>query len=258
MKKIEMLYAGIFLAATVAFTSCTQNKNNENEAGEDGQSEMMSEDDHHEEGEAHDHHTESEMDEGHGHEGHDEMVLEMGDNRTWTPSGNGTDLIQSDFHFITGSVENIKPEVKEVDGSKVLELSTDGTPAVFVFHNQYGNVGMIATLKQMNFKGTIELIHHAKDLSSYEFVSINGNNMKLGRVVNGTEKVFDKSTFQTSSDWIPLKVTAAGTHYKGYIGNKTVTHGHGDKMEDGFVGIKLDGTGKIQLKSIEVAILEDE
>jgi len=29
-------------------------------------------------------------------------------------------------------------------------------------------------------------------------------------------------------------------------------------MEKGFIGIMLEGTGKVQLKSIETAILEDE
>merc|ERR1711974_281253 len=115
--------------------------------------------------------------------------------------------------------------------------------------------GMIATLKKLDFKGTIRLIHHAKDDSNYEFVSIIDNKMKLGRVINGTEKVFDESTFEVDSDWVPLKVTAAGTHFKGYIGDKTITHGHGDKMENGFVGVMLEGNGKVLIKSVEIAVL---
>jgi len=57
--------------------------------------------------------------------------------------------------------------------------------------------------------------------------------------------------------WMPLKVTAAGTHYKGYISNKTITHGHDDTMDDGFIGLMLDGKGTIQVKSVEVAVLEN-
>jgi hypothetical protein len=232
------LYTGIILAASVTLSSCTQNKKSENESEEGDHTEMM--------------------DEGHDNGSHDERAMKMGENKTWTPSGNGSDLINSDFHFIAGGPENIKPEVKQVNGSAVLELNADGTPAAFVFHNQYGNIGMIATLKIIDFKGTIRLIHHAKDLSKYEFVSVNGSNMTLGRMINGTEKVFDESKFEASSDWMSLKVTAAGTHYKGYIGDKNITHGHGDKMEKGFVGIMLNGKGKVQIKSVEIAILEDE
>lgn len=248
------IYAGILMAAIVSITACSKGKKSEEAASDEHEHSEMLEEGHHNEAEAHEH----KGGEDH-HGGHDQMAMETGDNKTWTPSGNGADLIKSDFHFITGSAENIKPEVKEVDGNQVLELTADGTPAAFVFHNQYGNVGMIATLKKLDFKGTIRLIHHANDLSNYEFVSINGNNMKLGRVVNGTEKTFDESTFDAGvDDWMTLKVTAAGTHYKGYIGDKTITHGHGDKMDKGFVGIMLNGTGKIQIKSIEIAVLEDE
>lgn len=247
------VYAGIFLLATVAFTSCTQNNKSEDKSA-DGDHAGMMEEGHHKEGEAHEH----DEAESHEHGSHNEMAGEMGDNKTWTPSGNGADLIKSDFHFITGSAENIKPEVKEVDGSQVLELTADGSPTAFVFHNQYDNVGMIATLKRLDFSGTIRLLYHAQDLSNYEFVSINGSNMQLGRVLNGTEKVFDESQFEASADWISLKATAAGTHYKGYIGDKAITHGHGDKMNKGFVGIMLDGRGKVQIKSIETAVLEDE
>jgi len=258
MKNLKTtLYGGFFLVAAVAFTSCTQNKNSDNESKEVDSTEMM-EKNHHEEGEAPEHGEVSGEERAHEHGSHDEMIMEMGGNKTWIPSGSGAELIQSDFHFISGSAENIKPEVKLVNGSAVLELNADGTPVAFVFHNQYDNIGMIAALKKLDFLGTISVIHHAKDLSNYEFVSIDGSNMKLGRVVNGKEEVFDESEFAANSDWMSLKVTAAGTHYKGYMDDKNITHGHGDKMEKGFVGIMLEGKGKVQIKSIEIAVLENE
>ena len=81
--------------------------------------------------------------------------------------------------------------------------------------------------------------------------------MKLGRVVNGDVKIFDEKSF-ASSEWINLRVSAAGSHFKGYIGSKTITHGHGDKMPDGYVGIMVEGTGVLQIKSIELVPMEDE
>lgn len=243
---------GILLMVIAITVSCSQGKKSEQaESDEHEPTEMMEEKGHHE-GEAHDH----DEGEAHHHGDHDEMT--MGDNKIWTPHGNGADLIRSDFHFLVGSQSNIKPQVVQVDGTNVLELIADGSPVAFVFHNQYGNVGEIVTFKSLDFQGTIKVVHHAQDQSNYEFVSITGTNMKLGRVVNGTEKIFDEGTFENAPDWMDLKVTAAGTHYKGYIGDKTVTHGHGDKMENGYVGIMLDGQGKLQIKSIETAVLEDE
>lgn len=261
MKYLKLVfYSTILVTGASLLSSCSQGNNSEQSGSEEQEhSEMMEEnEDHHQDGHGEHEHEHGEASGEHQHGGHGEMAMESGGNTTWTPSGNGAELIKSDFHFITGGLENINPVVKEANGNNVLELTADGTPAAFVFHSQYGNVGMIATLKKLDFKGTIKLIHHAKDLANYEFVAVSGNNMKLGRVVNGNEEVFDESKFDVPAGWTPLKVTAAGTHYKGYIGGKTITHGHGDVMDDGFIGLMLDGKGTIQVKSIEVAVLEDE
>lgn len=237
----RLFFSGALLSVMIGITSCSQDKKSEQAEAEGQEHLEMKEKGHHQKEETHSHGETS----GNGHGTHAEM--KMGQNKTWTPSGNGIDLIKSDFHFITGNLENINPVVKEVDGEQVLELDSDGTPAAFVFHNQYGNVGMIVKLKKLDFTGTISLIHHAKDLTSYDFIAIKGQNMKLGRVVNGQEDVFDEGDFDSGNDWMSLKVTAAGTHFKGYVDEKTVTHGHGDKMANGFVGIMVDGKGKIQI-----------
>jgi len=253
MKKLQLLfYAIIFLTGTVVFSSCSQSKKGKlAESGEPEHSEMTEDMNHEEEKQEHE--------SSESHSDHGEVTNDAGGSKTWTPSGNGADLIRSDFHFITGGIENIKPDVKQGnDGSSLLELTANGTPAAFVFHNKYGNVGLVALIKRLDFKGTLKVIHHAKNLSNYEFVAIKGNHMKLGRIVNGEDNIYDESEFSTDAAWISLKVSAAGSHYKGYIGDKTIAHGHGDKMEDGFVGLMVEGTGKIQVKSIEIARLEDE
>ncbi len=259
MKHLKLiLYITILVTSTYMLSSCSQgNKNKQDNSEGQEYSEMMKENQGHIEG--NDEQRQSETSGKQHNAGQDEMMaLKTGGNTTWTPNGNGPELIKADFHFITGSIENINPEVTTVEGSQVLELTADGTKAAFVFHSQYGNVGMIATLKKPDFKGTIKLIHHAKDMANYEFVAVSENIMKLGRVVNGNETVFDESKIDVTTGWVPLKVTAAGTHYKGYIGNKAITHGHSDKMDDGFIGLMLDGKGTVQVKSIEVAVLEDE
>jgi len=178
---------------------------------------------------------------------------------TWRPTGDGLSLITSDFHFITGSLEDIQPEViKETDDISILSLTLKGSPASFVFHQTYGNVGLAANLNLKDFNGTVKLIHHTIDVENYEFVSINASNMKLGRVVNGVENIFDEKKYEVISDWTELRVSAAGTHFKGYIGSETITHGHGDKMNDGYVGLMINGTGNILVKSIEIFKMEDE
>lgn len=244
MKNLKILkisfYAFLFLAGIV-LASCSQSK----KEGTDSV---------HEEAEG-DHHSEAEG----AHSGHSESsTMTDGNSTIWSPKGNGIELINNDFHFVTGAIEDITPEVVQNEaGENVLKMTANGNPAAFAFHKSYGNIGMAAMVNSTSFKGSVKLIHHAQNDTNYEFVSINGTTMKLGRVVNGDVKVFDEKPF-ASSDWVNLRVSAAGSHFKGYIGSKTITHGHGDKMKDGYVGIMVEGTGVLQIKSIELVPMEDE
>ena len=245
MKKIQTIfYALTFLAASLFTISCSQNQKEQ----QDGENERHAE-------EGADQQYEAAPKEG----PHGKMESDDSGAKVWTPGGNGAEF-NSAFHFITGTSEDINPEVIQgEDGKSILTLSGDGTPTAFVFHNNYSNVGLAASIKRGDFDGDLKLIHHAKDGNNYEFVSINANTMKLGRVVDGKETVFDENEFSSiNKDWILLKASAAGTHFKGYIGDKTITHGHGDQMEDGYVGLMIDGTGKIQVESIEVFKLDSE
>ena len=110
-----------------------------------------------------------------------------------------------------------------------------------------------------DFKGDLKFIYHFNNEQNYEFAWVNGNNMKLGRIINGEEKIFDESEFESdSNEWTTLKFSAAGTHFKGYIGETNITHGHGDEMEPGFVGLWIDGTGTLMIRGLEVVNLQEE
>ncbi|MEQ9287806.1 MAG: hypothetical protein RIG77_12900 [Cyclobacteriaceae bacterium] len=240
MKKLKLF---IYPVLFIFFISCSQTRKEGSDAEQD-----------HESGSS----------EGHSHDmadhDHDASEISASASISWMPAGTGEESIKSDFHFLSGSLENIKPVVIQDDrGTKILELTADGTPTSFVFHSKYSNVGLSASIKKVDFTGKIELIHHAKSPSNYEFVSIENSTMQLGRVIDGEQIVLDKAEFeQPVQDWTILKASAAGSHYKGYIGDNNVTHGHADEMEDGYVGIMLIGSGKIQISSIELLSLEDE
>jgi len=193
------------------------------------------------------------------HKDHAAVALNAEESTVWKPSGEGVELIGRDFHFIAGNVDQLNPVVMSEGGENVLQLTTSGDQAAFVFHNKMGNVGIAITLKQDGYEGTLKIIHHAQNTDTYEFVSIKGNSMSQGRIVNGIEKVFDTKSFDsTPGDWMTIRVSAAGTHYKGYLGDKNITHGHGDELDAGYIGIMTEGSGKVAIKSIEVTPLEAE
>lgn len=248
MRYLKMV---IVLVVAVALESCSQGSKESEKHGHDS---MESEGTHDDNAEPQEHGVT-----GEDHSGHDESAMSDIGTKTWSPSDDGTGSILTDFHFITGSIENINPEITQnKDGENVMKITGDGTPVAFVFHQSYGNIGMAVDLNAVGFSGTLKLIHHAQDANNHEYAGVNGSKMTLGRIVDGSEKVFDESDFDNSKAWINLRVSAAGTHYKGNLGSKNITHGHGDKMKDGYVGILLEGTGTVLIKSIEVVPLEDE
>lgn len=193
------------------------------------------------------------------HDHHAAVALSTEETTIWTPSGEGANLIGRDFHFIAGSIDQISPKVMSEDGQNVLQLTTSEEQTAFVFRNKMGNVGIAVTLQRGDYKGTIKIIHHAQNAQTYEYVSINNDTMTQGRVIDGVEEVFDTKNFdKENEDWMTIRVSAAGTHFKGYLGDKNITHGHGDEMEAGYVGVMLEGIGSVVIKSMEVTPLEAE
>jgi len=104
----------------------------------------------------------------------------------------------------------------------------------------------------------LKFVYHFKDESNYEYVSINDNNMELGRVVEGNKKDLDSKSYQLdAADWNTLRFSAAGEHFKGYLNDEMITHGHDEEMEPGFAGIMVNGTGTEMIRSISVVALEE-
>lgn len=238
MKFKKSILAIIFAIGTILFWSaCTSSsKSGENETEE------------------HSHEEESDHDED-GHENDDSTSTEGGNELAWTFSDSDEDIFSKSFHFVMGSAQNL--EVTASGNSAT--FNANGSPTAFVFHNKVGNVGVEASYMLHGFEGEIKLVHHFKDEQNYEFVSVNGDQMKLGRVINGEEDIFDEKSFEAeSTGWIYLRVSAAGSHFKGYIGSETITHGHGDELDPGYAGMMINGKGSFMVKDIKATIMESE
>jgi hypothetical protein len=251
-RKNKITQVLLLVLSLFVITACGKSEKSTNEK-EAEDHEMEAGDDHKMDGDDHDEEA--------GEHEHEAMTTSLSSDETtvWLPSGEGADVIKKDFHFIVGNIDDVNPEVVSEGGESVLVLNPTGSQSAFVFHQQMGNVGIAITLKRSNFNGDLKIIHHAKNGQTYEFVAINGNKMDLGRIVDGVEKLFDNKDFKSNdNEWITIRVSAAGSHFKGYLGDENITHGHGDEMEAGYVGIMTSGTGKITIRSIEVTPLEAE
>jgi len=197
----------------------------------------------------HDHDMESSSMEDHAEADGD------GESYTWVFGPEDEDPFAKSFHFVVGNKEDLNATVTD----NAITLNPASGSAAFVLHKKFENVGGQVEYMLNEFKGDFKFVYHFNNEENHEFVWLNGNNMKLGRIVDGEEEIFEENKFEFDpNEWTTLKFSAAGTHFKGYIGGATITHGHADEMEPGYVGIWIDGAGTLTIRSLEVVILEEE
>ena len=186
-------------------------------------------------------------------EGHDMQNMDhasmMGEAFTWMPSTESMAMMEYKTDNITLATSG------EED---VLMFEPAGQKASCMFKGQQGNVGVTATVKLEKPDAAVKLLHHSTGKDNYEFVAIEGNMMKLGRVENGEEKILDSKEVTLPNDWFTLTVTAAGSHFKGYLNGEMITHGHADEMSPGMLGIVVSGNGAVSVKKVEATPLEAE
>jgi len=244
IKNISRLFYSVILIFTVVFylQSCSQSAQTEDTASE----EEATQD--HEEAEA-------------GDQEHDADTNEEGGEGSvsWVAPASVDDIFTRDFHMGVGMVDDLNAEVQTDDsGNNVLVLNPNGSTAAFFFHTNFGNAGGEAIFKLQDYRGDLKFVYHFKDESNYEYVSINDNTMELGRVVEGNKKELDSKSYQlAAADWNTLRFSAAGEHFKGYLNDEMITHGHDEEMEPGFAGIMVNGTGTVLIKSISILELTE-
>lgn len=151
------------------------------------------------------------------------------------------------FKWIEGSLKELSPMYDP--GESVLMLHQPGK-ALFVYDNKMKSVQVTAKINLDDFNGELELVHHFIDKNNYDFLGLNKGEISLSRKSNGEIKIFKKDKFK-SDGWIELKVVSDGSHFRGYVNNKLIVHGHDSEPEAGSVGMKIFGSGSVSLKRIE-------
>ncbi len=137
------------------------------------------------------------------------------------------------------------------DRGEVLALSTDGSPAMFVFDLPLNDIQVDFATNLDDFEGVVMLIHHFTDSNNYHFTSVGNGEMRQGRSENGDFHLLDSKPYEPSG-WVTYRVVSDGTHTRAYAGEVLVVHGHGPAPEPGPVGIRLNGTGTVLLDFVKV------
>lgn len=164
------------------------------------------------------------------------------------------DLI-SNFKWMEGAVQDLKPEIVSSGGNTFLSLKAGEESSFFVSNAVHQNVQVDYYLNLDDFSGEIELVHHMQDTNNYDFVSLNSDGtIRQGRIQNGGTTIFEEGTYDPKGRLF-VRVVADGTHFRGYVNREMKVHGHGDAPESGKAGIKVEGNGSILISKIELTQL---
>lgn len=183
---------------------------------------------------------------------------------TFTVSKNGSwnltfnpdieSILSDKFKWVEGSLTELNPMYDESEGSLMFHLGKEVRRGAFIYDNSIKGVQVTAKINIDDFSGEVELIHHFKDKNNYDFLGIKNGVISLVRKSNGEIEIFENDKFQ-SSGWLEIRVVSGGSHFRGYLNNKMIVHGHGSEPNPGSVGMKFSGKGSISIKMIKVESL---
>ena len=167
---------------------------------------------------------------------------------SWEPQFENDQNDFSEFYFIEGNSNDIKSD-SEKNG-----FITISHPVSFMLNKPVADVQVEVILDVSEFNGDVSIFHHYQSMEHYDFLDISLGKIILGRVENGKRNEMDSKNLQVDG-WVTLKAIGSGRHFKGYLDEKLVVHGHAPVFDPGSLGIMLNGTGTLGLKSIKTIVL---
>lgn len=173
------------------------------------------------------------------------------------PSKKNNSVFSTDLVFLEGSSDDVIAQFKTLEtNEQVIELNLTDNPVLFVAGDDLASVQAEIEINLCEFNGTVSLVHHVQDKMNYDYFSINDNQFKLGRVENGIDKILSEKSI-THNCWINLRVVGDGRHFRGYLDDQLLLHGHEKNLPPGTNGLRIDGSGIIYLKKLMVQSIID-
>jgi len=155
-----------------------------------------------------------------------------------------------------GVVETVGT-LREVTGEEGLTLESDGL-SLLLLPGTWSNVQVDATMSTDDFRGTVGVVHGVA-MGGAEFgaftVDTDGAAVLLS-LQSGVQTMLDKGRWEVAAS-STVSVSVAGSHLKGLVDGKTVSHGHAPNANlEGRVGVLIDGVGVVRILRVDVFPLD--
>lgn len=171
-------------------------------------------------------------------------------NWSWNIEESAAAALEEHFRWVSGSAQSVNAKAVETEDGYGLSFSGDNLRAFFTSDQAYETEQIDYYVNMASFTGTVEFVSHVQDGNNYDFVSIvSDGTVKQGRMSNGEPEIFEEGT-TTVSQPLFVRVVGNGTHFRGYINQKLVVHGHGEAPQPGSVGLKFNGSGTVLLQKM--------
>ena len=194
---------------------------------------------------------EDSSDAGEPKEGESGLTVKADGSWSWTPTSPSLPGVR----WLAGSGNDLQGTVvNESDGGSAIRIAAFGTPRIFTIGESLASVQIDATVNLDSLDGSLALLHNVRDADTYGFFSIENGAGVLGRSVSGKRTILEREN-ATTGGTMRIRVVADRTHFRGYVNDKLVVHGHGDGLESGEVGIRFQGKGSFVIERIDVQSL---
>ncbi len=170
----------------------------------------------------------------------------------WRPVQGAEAVLAEQFDWLDNDASHVAAEiVDDAEKGPVLGLHPHGMPVVFTTGEEIDSAQVDLYVNVDGFSGELQLLLHVQDQQTFDFLSIADNVVKLGRMEAGVTSVFEEKPLERSG-WLFLRVFGGDGHFRGYVNEELLTHGHADDLSPGPVGLRVSGTGTILIERIHV------
>lgn len=185
------------------------------------------------------------------------LVLNENGSWVWKSGENAAINLIEEFKWLEGDPNDVKITKFFKEQTELsITLKSEGTPILFVASEAIGSIQAEVSVNLDEFNGTFMIVHHVQDNLNYDFLSLGKSVMKLGRRQEGEVKILQEKPVKAES-WVDLRVVGDGRHFRGYLGEDLVVHGHIQALRSGSAGLRISGDGELFIRQIRVTSLHE-
>lgn len=183
-----------------------------------------------------------------------EFSLDESGSWSWHPGDNAAEVLRNNFTWINGSPDSVDIETSGENGGFVFIKTPD--PYFISAGIPLDDVQIDMEVSFDDFEGEFMIVHHLINDNKYDFLRLDDGEMILGRQTNSAGKILDRSPVDYSGP-VRIRVVGSKSHFRGYLNEQLITHGHLSPLTPGKAGIMVDGQGTLQIFNMVVQSLKE-